>query len=160
MAAYTNIASQDVLSGEAVVFSETLVPCTRGLVRHRDGDTSFMLSGWSPYDDGYSLNGCPCCNNSNAEYLVTVKANIAIPTTGTAGEISLALAVNGSVLPASSMRVTPTATGAFFNVAVSVPVDIWEGCCQSLSLVNTSTQGITVDTPLIGITRPDLIVSY
>jgi hypothetical protein len=58
------------------------------------------------------------------------------------------------------MRVNPAAVEQYFNVSVDMPVEIWNGCCQSVSVINTSSQDILVDTPLITFSRPDLVVSY
>ena len=154
MAAFGNNTVQTAAPNGTIVTPNVIVPCNRGFVRYRDG--IFTLSSWTPFDDGL----CPCCDNNSALYDVHVKANIAIPTGGTAGEISIALALNGTVMPLSIMRVTPAAVEEYFNVAVDMPVEVWSGFCQSVSLINTSTQDILVDTPLISFSRPDLAVTY
>lgn len=156
MSAYGNNTVQTVVANGTVVTPNVIVPCNRGFVRYRDG--IFTLSSWTPFEDNYC--GCPCCSNDSALYDVHVKANIAIPTGGTVGEISLALALNGTIMPLSIMRVTPAAVEEYFNVSVDMPVEVWEGCCQSVSLVNTSGQDILVDTPLISFSRPDLAITY
>jgi hypothetical protein len=156
MAAYGNNTVQTLVPNGATTFPTVIVPCNRGFVRYRDG--IFVLSGWTPYDENY---GCSCCNaNDSAIYDVHFKGNIAIPTGGTVEEISLALALNGTVMPLSTMRVTPAVVEQYFNVSVDMPVEIWNGCCQSVSVINTSSQDILVDTPLITFSRPDLVVSY
>lgn len=158
MAAYGNNTQQEVAPNSPTVFSLVVEPYNRGLVRFTPGSGSFLLNGWTPWNDGC---GCPCCSDNNdAEYNVQVKANIAIPTAGTAGPISMALAIDGSVVPLSQMIVTPAAVEEFFNIGVTMPINIFSNCCQSVSLVNTSDQSILVDTPLINITRPDLVVTY
>lgn len=158
MAAYGNNTIQTVAPNASTVFTLAIVPCNRGLVRFTPGSSSFLLNGWTPWEDGCC---CPCCSDNNdAEYDVQVKANIAIPTNGTVGEISMALAIDGSIVPLSQMRVTPAAVEEYFNINVRMPISIFSNCCQSVSLVNTSTQDILVDTPLIEITRPDLVVTY
>jgi len=116
------------------VYTDAPVPCNRGYIRHRDGSGSFLLSGGNNY-----YNSCPCCQRNNSvNYLVSYGMNVAIPTTGTAGEISFGLAVNGSLIPESVVRVTPTVTDAFFEVDKTINVPIWRGCCQAVSVVNTS----------------------
>lgn len=152
MAEYSANAVQTVASNGSVAFTEAPVPCTRGLVRHRDGSGSFLLRGYVP------RMSCGCCAQS-AEYLVMFSANIAIPTGGTAGEISLALTIDGSVIPASTMIVTPAAVEEYFNVSVAVNAQIWRGCCETLSVVNTSDQAVLVQNANIVISRPDLVVS-
>lgn len=157
MAAYGNLTDQTVAPNSSVAFTLEVVPCNRGLVKFTPGSSSILLSGWTPWEDDIC---CPCCQNNNAEYNVQVKANIAIAEGGTVGPISLALAIDGSIVPLSTMTVTPAAVGEFFNVGVTMPVSIFSNCCQSASLVNTSATDIVVNTPLINITRPDLAVTY
>lgn len=156
MSAFGNNTVQTVTANGTIATPNVIVPCNRGFVRYRDG--IFTLSSWVPNDDGYSV--CPCCSNNSALYDVHVKANIAVAAGGTAEEISIALALNGTVMPLSRMRVTPAAVEEYFNVSVDMPVEVWEGCCQSVSIINTSTQDILVDSPLISFSRPDLVVTY
>lgn len=153
MAEYSNNAIQTVNPGETVIFTETPVPCNRGFVRHREGTGNFVLSGWTP------RKSCGC-RQSSASYLVDFGANIAVPATGTAGEISVALTVDGSTIPATTMTVTPAATGRYFNVSRAANVPVWNGCCQSFSIRNTSTQPILVQNANVIFSRPDLSVTY
>lgn len=152
MAEFSTNLVQTVDVGQTVVFTDVAVPCTRGFVRHRDGSGNFLLSGWVPY------NSCGCRNNS-ANYLVDFGANIAIPTTGTVGAISLAISLDGSVLPSSTMIVTPAAVEDFFNVSRAINAEVWRGCCETLSITNTSDQPILVQNANVIITRPDLAVT-
>ena len=64
------------------------------------------------------IQNTPCRRPSN--YLVTFGANIAVPTGGTVGDISLAITIDGTTIPASQMIVTPAAVDEFWNVACSV----------------------------------------
>lgn len=152
MAEYSNNAVQTVASNGTVVFTESPVPCNRGLIRHRDGSGSFLLKGYVPQS--------PCgCAAQSAEYLCLFGANIAIPTGGTVEEISLALAIDGAVIPSSTMIVTPAAVEQYFNVSCAVNAQIWRGCCETLTVVNTSGQDISVQNANIVISRPDLNVT-
>lgn len=152
MAEYSANALQTVNENASVIFTDSPVPCRRGLIRHRDDSGSFLLKGYSPQ------SSCGCCNDS-ADYLCAFSANIAIPTGGTVEEISLALAIDGSVIPSSTMIVTPAAVENFFNVAVTISAQIWRGCCETLSVINTSEQPILVQNANIVISRPDLYMS-
>ena len=155
MAEYTANAVQTVNPGETIVFTSTASPCTRGLVNHFDGTGGFLLSGWVP-----SSNCCPCQrNNTPAEYLVDFGANIAVPTGGTAGPISVAFTIDGGTVPASNMIVTPAAVEEYFNVSRGMTVDIFNGCCQTVSVRNTSDQPILVQNATIRFSRPDLLYS-
>ena len=158
MAEFTAVAEQTVSYLQPVVFTETSVPCTRRLIRHEDGTGTFSLSGAVPASE---FNGCPCCNDPSADYLVVFHANIAIPTGVAVSEISLGLMVNGAVVPATIMRATPTVVEAYFNVGTSKNVRAFPGCCSSLSVVNTTTEqtDILVSNAILDITRPDLVVT-
>ena len=97
-------AQQIVNPGETIIFTENPVPCTRGLIRHRDDTGAFLLKGYVPRQFG-----CRCNRQQSANYLVDFGANIAIPTGGTVGAISVAITIDGSTIPASTMTVTPAA---------------------------------------------------
>lgn len=99
---FSNNAVQMVNPGESVVFTASPVPCNGGLVRHRNDSGNFLLRG------NVRRNACGCCAES-AQYLVDFGANIAIPTGGTIGSISLALTLDGATLPTTQMTVTPAA---------------------------------------------------
>lgn len=155
MAEYSAIAVQTVNPGESIVFTETASPCKRGLVHHNDGSGNFLLSGWVPNNYSY----CPCCDNTSAVYLVDFGANIAVPEGGTAGEISVAFAIDGGTDAASVMTVTPAAAEEYFNVSRSKEVDIFSNCCQTVTIRNISSQPILVQQASLRITRPDLLYS-
>lgn len=153
MAEYSNVPIQTVAPGESIVFSTTDVPCNRGFVRHREGSGNFLLSGYVPYCS------CGCNRTKSANYLVDFGANIAIPTTGTVGAISVALTIDGSTLPSSIMTVTPAAVEEYFNVSRAINVEIWRNCCETVTVRNTSDQPILVQNANILFSRPDLMVS-
>lgn len=154
MAEYSNASLQTVNPGETIIFTESPVPCTRGLVRHRDDTGNFLLVGYVP-----KQYGCRCQRQSEAQYLVDFGANIAIPTGGTVGAISVAITIDGATLPASTMTVTPTAVESFFNVSRAINAAVFAGCCESLAVRNTSNQPILVQNANIIISRPDLAVT-
>ena len=154
MAEFSANAVQTVNPGETVIFTENPVPCNRRLIRHRDGSGSFMLVGYVPRQAG-----CPCNQQDSANYLVDFGANIAIPTGGTVGAISLALTIDGSTVPASTMTVTPAAVNQFFNVSRAVNAQVFSRCCQSLAVRNIGDQPILVQNANIIISRPDLAVT-
>lgn len=155
MAEYSSNAVQTVNPGETVIFTESPVPCRRGLIRHRDDTGNFLLVGYIPRQNGC----CPCNKQREAQYLVDFGANIAIPTGGTVGAISLAITIDGATLPASTMIVTPAAVEEFFNVSRAINAAVFGGCCESLAVRNTSNQPILVQNANIIISRPDLAVT-
>ena len=83
-------------------------------------------------------------NQCRARFKVTFGANIAIPEGGTAGAISLALAISGEPVNTTSMIVTPAAVAEYFNVASSIYLDVPKNCCLTIAVENTSTQAIDV----------------
>lgn len=151
---YSSNAVQTVNPGETVIFTESPVPCRRGLIRHRDDTGNFLLVGFVPRQ-----RGCCCNRQREAQYLVDFGANIAIPTGGTVGAISLAITMDGATLPSSTMTVTPAAVEQFFNVSRAINAAVFGGCCESLSVRNVSDQPILVQNANIIISRPDLAVT-
>lgn len=147
--------TQLVNPGESIIFTVISSPCRQGYVRHRNDTGDFLLSGYLPLQN----RGCCCNRNRSAGYLVTFGANIAIPEGETVGEISLAFSVNGTTVPVTTMRATPAAVEQFSNVNASRLIDIWNGCCETLSVRNTSTIPVTVGDANILISRPDLYLS-
>ena len=139
MAEYSSAAAQTVAQNQNVLFTETEIPCTSGFVIHREGSGLFTLRSAQ--------------NARFARYLVTFGANIAVPTGGTAEEISLALAINGESLASSTMISTPAAVGEFNNVSRAETITVPNGCCLSVSVRNTSEQAVTVQNANINITR-------
>lgn len=147
MSEFSANAVQVVNPGESVVFTDSPVPNRNGLVRHRDDTGNFLLSGYVPQ--------CGC-RNSSASYLVDFGANISVPTGGTAGAISLAFSVNGATIPSTEMIVTPAAVDQYFNVSRAANVEVWNGCCETVTIRNTSDQAIQVQNANIIFARPDL----
>lgn len=130
LAEYTANAVQTVAAGQNVAFTETPVSCNRGYVEHREGSGVFLLRGIT--------------NQCRARYKVSFGANIAVADGGTAGPISIALAIEGEPLASATAIVTPAAVGDYFNVFVAVYISVPRGCCVSVAVENTSTQAIDV----------------
>ena len=139
MPEYTNAAVQTVAVNKNVLFSETPVGCNRGYVTHREGSGLVTLRGIT--------------NQCRARYKVTFGGNIAVPTGGTAGAISVALAVNGEALNSAVATVTPAAVDEYFNVFSTAYIDVDRGCCLSLAVKNISTQAINVANPNLIVER-------
>ena len=134
MPEYTNVALQNVLTGQNVVFTETPVPCNKGLVMHREGSGIFTLRG----------PGC-ACNQCFARYKVTFGGNIAIPAGGDAtAPVSLAIALEGEPLASATMIETPAVVAQFNNVFSAVFVTVPRGCCVTVAVENNGTQAVDV----------------
>lgn len=144
-AEYSANATQVVQINQPVIFTESPVPCNRGLVFHRDESGIFLLSNNAP-----SANcACGCKRIYETLYQVEFHGNISVPTdpAGTVEPISLAIAINGETDPSSIMTVTvPLVSDTFGdNVGASIIVAIPSICgCQSVSVRNISTQAINV----------------
>lgn len=140
-AEYSYAPVQTVAANGSVIFNEAPVPCGQGLVYHRDGSGIFRLA--SPRILGYKRT---CCRqNPRAIYRVSYGGNIAVPTGGTVGEISLAVFIDGEEDPSGIMIFTPAAVEEFGNVSVDVLVEVpWICGCSSVSIRNISTEPILV----------------
>ena len=122
-------AVQTVAVNQNVLFNETAISGSCSIL-HREGSGLVTLRGLS--------------NQCRARFKVTFGANIAIPEGGTAGAISLALAISGEPVNTTSMIVTPAAVAEYFNVASSIYLDVPKNCCLTIAVENTSTQAIDV----------------
>lgn len=141
-AEYSANALQTVNSNQPVIFTESPVPCNRGLIYHRDESGNFLLA-----NNAQNCNNCPCgCRRIyETRYSVLFSANIAVPTGGTAEEIQLAIAIDGEIDPSSVMSFTPAAVETFGNVSKAILVSVPSLCgCESVSVRNISTQPIEV----------------
>ena len=149
MAEYATNTVQTINPGETAVF-DTVEPCTRGFIHHRDGSGNFLLSGWTP--NNY-------CRKKNAQYLIDFGSNVAIPTGGTVEAISVAISIDGTTVPSTEMIVTPAAVEEYFNISRAINIDVWNGCCESVAVRNTSSQPILMQNANIIFSRPDLAVT-
>ncbi|MCM1364393.1 MAG: hypothetical protein NC122_04105 [Faecalibacterium sp.] len=129
MAEYTNAALQTVAAGQNVLLTETPVRGSN-CVTHREGSGIVTLRGIT--------------NQCKARYKVSFGANIAVPTGGTAGAISIALAISGEPLASATAIVTPAAVDEFFNVYSAAYIEVPKGCCVNIAVENISTQAISV----------------
>lgn len=141
MAEWTAVAEQTVNPGESIVFTDNPVPCTRGLILHREDSGAFLLKG---SNGGRSVCYCPCLGYPRVNYMVDFGANIAVPTGETVDSISVAFELQGSTLAGTTMTVTPAAVEEFFNVSTATNVPVWLGCCESFSIRNISEIPILV----------------
>lgn len=138
MAEYTAVFVQQVAAGQNVLFTETPVRGNSSIV-HREGSGIITLRGMT--------------NQCRALYKVVFGANIAVPTGGTVGPISIAIAVEGEALGASTATVTPAAVSDEFNVFAAAMVSVPRGCCVTVSVKNPNTQTIEVQNANVIIER-------
>lgn len=138
MAQYTNVFVQQIAANANAVFGETPVAGSNCIV-HREGSGIITLRGIT--------------NQCRARYLVTFNGNIAIPTGGTVGPISIAIALDGEPLGSATATVTPAAVGDEFNVSMSAYVDVPKGCCVTVSVKNVNAQTIELQNASMIVTR-------
>lgn len=129
MAEYTNVAAQTVAAGANVIFTETPVCGGRNIV-HREGSGIVSLRGIT--------------SQCRALYKVSFGGNVAVPTGGTVGPISLAISLEGEPLGSATMIVTPAAVEDLWNVFAAVFVEVPCGCCTTVGVENTGADPITV----------------
>lgn len=127
----------------------TIIGCNKGYVYHRNGSGIVTLRG-------AVNNPCGCF----ARYQVTFNGNIAVPEDGTAGPISVAIAIDGEPVLTSRAIVTPAAVDEYFNVTSTAIVNVPRGCCLNISVENTSepADATTPATP-INVQNANLTVS-
>ena len=119
MAEYVNTNIVTVPAGQNVPLTETAV-AGKSCIVHREGSGQVFLRGLT--------------NQCKARFRVSFGGNIAIPTGGTVGAISAALAINGEPL---------TSVENYFNIYVAANVDVPKGCCVTVAMENTSAQAIS-----------------
>ena len=98
---------------------------------HRSGSGLVSLRG---------LTNCQC----RARFRVSFGGNIAIPTGGVVGPIQLSIALDGEPMASTTMIFTPAAVGDFGNVFSAIFIDVPKGCCEQVSVRNTSTVPVDV----------------
>ena len=126
------------LSPGAAAVLEDIRPCNKRPQRvlHDNLTPNVMLRG---------IVANPCCGN--AQYNVRYSGNIAVAEGGTAGEIQLALSVNGYVRPLTIAAATPAAVGDYWHVSGDATIDVAAGCCTTITVVNASVSPTPATTP-------------
>mgnify|MGYP003294681817 FL=1 len=122
-------ALQTVPANQNVYFTDT-VTCGNCAITHRDDSGLVTLRGMT--------------GQCRARFRVSFGANIGLPTDGVVGPISLAIAIDGEAVRATTMTVTPAAVEQFFNVYSSVFIDVPRGCCVTVSVRNITDVDVDV----------------
>ncbi len=132
-------AVQTVTENGNVVFTNTSIAGSSCIV-HRQGSGLVTLRG---------LTNGQC----RARFRVTFGGNVAIPTGGTVGPVTVAIAINGEPVQTSEMIVTPAAVNEYFNVYRSMFLDVPRGCCSQVSVENLTGGSILVQNANLTIER-------
>lgn len=130
MAEFTSVATQTVAVGQNLPLTETAAKAPACIV-HRAGSGLVTLRG---------LTSGQC----RARFKVSFGGNIAIPTGGTVGPVSVALSVGGEALNSATAIVTPAAVENYFNVFVAAFIEVPRGCCVTVAVKNTSAQAVSI----------------
>lgn len=140
MAEYGYNELQTVQPGAGAILQD-IRPCTKcpQQVVHDNQTPNLILRG-------IVSNRCNCCN-PKAQYNVSFSGNIAVPEGGTAGEIQLALSVNGYIRPLTIAAATPAAAEDFWHVSGDTTIDVPAGCCTNVAVVNASVSETPATTP-------------
>lgn len=131
--------AQDLQPGAAAILQD-IRPCNKcpQQVVHDNLTPNLILRGL--------VRNAACCN-PRAQYNVRYSANIAVATGGTAGEIQLAISVNGFIRPLTVAAATPAAVGDYWHVSGDTTIDVPAGCCTDVAVVNASVSADPATTP-------------
>lgn len=132
-------AVQTVTENGNIVFTNTSVAGSSCIV-YRQGSGLVTLRG---------LTNGQC----RARFRVTFGGNVAIPTGGTVGPVTVAIGINGEPVQTSEMIVTPAAVNEYFNVYRSMFLDAPRGCCTQVSVENLTEGSILVQNANLTIER-------
>ena len=130
MAEFTAAALQAVDTRQNILYTTTVTHGTKCIV-HREGSGVVTLRGIT--------------DKCSARFRVAFFGNVAIPTGGTIGPISVAIAVNGEPLAASTAIVTPAALEEQNGVAIAADIEVPKCCCVNVAVENVTAEAITVE---------------
>ena len=122
-------AIQTVADQANIYFTDVVVGGNCAIT-HRDGSGLVTLRGLT--------------NQCRARFRVSFGGNVAIPTGGTVGPISLAIAIDGEAVATTTMISTPAAVEEYQNVFSAIFLDIPRGCCSQISVKNIGDEPIEV----------------
>lgn len=137
MVEFGYVNPQTIQAGQAAILNN-IRPCTKRpqQVLHDDETPNIMLRG---------IVRNPC--SFSAQYNVRYSGNISIPEGGTAGEIQLALSVDGYIRPLTIAAATPAAAEEYWHVSGDATIDVPVGCCPTVTVVNASVSATPATTP-------------
>lgn len=108
-------ALQTVEANQNILFTDTAIAGSCSII-HRAGSGLVTLRGIT--------------SQCRARFRVTFGGNVSLPTGGTLGPVSLAIAINGEPVATTTMISTPAALEEFNNVFSSIFLDVPAGCCS------------------------------
>lgn len=140
MARYLTSTDENVALNNTIPFDIVSIPCRKGCVIPLATGVLTLRSG----------------ANNQAQYEVTLQANVAVPEGGTVTPLALAITINGVAIPESVAIVTPAAAEDFWHVNTSTVISVPCGCCVSVSAAyvdGTEDDATVTPTPSIFVRR-------
>lgn len=123
-------ALQTVGTFRDLLFTDTAVPGNCSIM-HREGSGLVTLRGIT--------------NQCRARFRISFGSNVAIPTGGTVGPISVEISVNGEPLAETTMISTPAAVEEFNNIGRVLFLNVPSGCCTQVSVKNTTAEDVVFE---------------
>lgn len=123
-------ALQTVEANQNVLFTNDVINGNCSII-HRDGSGLVTLRGVT--------------NQCRARFKVSFGGNVAIPTGGAVGPISVALTLDGEPIASTTMIVTPAAVAQFNNVFSAIFIDVPRCCCVTVGVRNIGADAIEVE---------------
>jgi hypothetical protein len=131
------------------VLLDTVIPCNKGYVFHREQSGILILRG---------IVNCP--QACFARYQVVFNGNISLPEGATVGPIAVALAIDGEPIQTSRAIITPAAVDEYGNVTSTAIITVPRGCCFTVTVENVSAPAAPGGVaPEINVQNANLVVS-
>lgn len=140
MAKYITSTDGNVALNNTIPFNIVSIPCNKGCVIPITTGVLTLRSG----------------ARNQAQYVVTLQANIAIPESGAVTPIAVAITLNGVAIPDSVAIVTPAAAEDVWHINTSTVITVPCGCCVSVSAAYvdaTEDDAATTPTPSVFVRR-------
>ena len=140
MAKYITSTDENVALNNTIPFNIVSIPCNKGCVIPITTGVLTLRSG----------------ARNQAQYVVTLQANVAIPEGGAVTPIAVAITLNGVAIPDSVAIVTPAAAEDVWHINTSTVITVPCGCCVSVSAAYvdaTKDDAATTPTPSVFVRR-------
>lgn len=140
MAKYITSTDENVALNNTIPFNIVSIPCNKGCVIPITTGVLTLRSG----------------ARNQAQYVVTLQANIAVPEGGAVTPIAVAITLNGVAIPDSVAIVTPAAAEDVWHINTSTVITVPCGCCVSVSAAYvdaTEDDAATTPTPSVFVRR-------
>lgn len=141
MAEYLTTADQNVALNAPILFTLASIPCRAGNVLATSPGILTLRGN---------------THNCFARYVVSLSANVQIPTGGTVTPIALAITLNGEPLPESVAIINVAAVEEYQHIFTQATITVPSGCCFNVSaryIDATDDDPAIVGTPAITVRR-------